>query len=398
VRLAFGAAADRVYVSTCKGQLGHTLGASGAIEAAITILAMSEGRLPPTMGLMAPGADTALNHIIGQALLVQCRHALSSSFGFGGLGAVLAFSHVDTPSQIPSMREQRLVITSLSDALPVTDPLSTLDPERSRRFDRVTALTCAGAQPAVAGDTACGLVVGNAYGNVERLRGYLGRLAAKGIRGIAPAEFPHLVPSAIAGNASIYLNLTGPVTLLTDQALGCESAVDFACSLIELGLAQSMVAGVAESRDAGAAMIADPFRSEASSTPMPGDASTWIRVETDESAHQRGLTALARIVQLWTGSGPWYRYFVEHEVPASLERLVLLFGGAQAESFARLTQVGRWTEAARRDFDRAGQAAVGRSATALAGAILLIIRNEADEVVLVSKAATRCFVVRLRRP
>ena len=320
VRMAFGDFSARVFVSSAKGQLGHTLGAAGAIEAAITILAMREGRLPPTMGLSVTGADTALNHITGEAIRADCRHAVSSSFGFGGLGAVLAFSHVDTPNRIPSSHARQLVITSLSDSLPVDDPLSELDPDRSRRFDRVTALTCAGARQAIAEEADCGLVVSNAYGNVARLRGYLTRLREKGIRGIAPAEFPHLVPSAIAGNASIYLGLTGPVTTVSDETRSYEAALDFACSVVQSGLARSMIAGVAESRDAGTTVVSDPFGAISSSAATTRDASTWVRIETEGSSRQRGSAPLAKIVATLDGAGALVSVFRRNRSPRAARR------------------------------------------------------------------------------
>ena len=303
VKLAFGADVDKVRVSTQKGQLGHTLGASGAIEAAVTVLALREGRLPPTMGLTTPADDTRLNHVMGAAISSSCLHALSSSFGFGGLGAVLAFSHVDTPNRIPCGLETALVITGMSDfettgiqSLP--EPLSKLQPDRSRRFDRITALACTGISETFADsglDAAnVGVVVGNALGNVERLQRYLSGLRIKGLRGIAPAEFPHLIPSAIAGNSSIYLGLNGPVTTVSDQGLCNDIAMDFACGCLQLGLAQAMVAGAVESRDTGINFVTDPFAVQSKYDILRGDISNWFLVETRDLAQSRGQTVWHR--------------------------------------------------------------------------------------------------------
>jgi len=76
IRKVFGEHADRLAVSSTKSMHGHTLGAAGAVEAVATVLAIERGVLPPT----ARKAE------------VEC--ALSNSFAFGGLNAVLAFRRV----------------------------------------------------------------------------------------------------------------------------------------------------------------------------------------------------------------------------------------------------------------------------------------------------------------
>jgi len=395
VRLAFGAHVDQVRVSTAKGQLGHTLGASGAVEAAITVLALRERRLPPTMGLTTVAEDTRLNHIMGESISTDCRHALSSSFGFGGLGAVLAISHVDTPNRIPKPAEQRLVITDVFDAQPLSDPLSELNPDRSRRFDRVTAQTCVGAGQSTADAVDCGLVVANAYGNVERLHGYLARLQTKGIRGIAPAEFPHLIPSAIAGITSIYLGLTGPVTTISEEAFGCDTALDFACGLVQLGFARSMVAGVVEARDTGSGRVQDPFGVFSNAPNSPDEVCYFFRVETEEQA--RAQLPIARILEVWVGQGPWYQYFLDHEAPRQLSRHKLLFCGIDAAALAELPEVGQWIHAERIEFQGKTANPLGRSGAALAAAVRFIARGEADEVLLISKAPTAGSIIHLAR-
>lgn len=91
---ALGAHAGRVAVSSTKSALGHALGASGALEAAITVLALSQGAIPPTLG-QPEGLDPAcagVTHVLGAARRdVPLRAALSNSFAFGGSNAVLAF-------------------------------------------------------------------------------------------------------------------------------------------------------------------------------------------------------------------------------------------------------------------------------------------------------------------
>ena len=90
--LAFGDHARRFAVSSTKAMHGHTLGAAGAIESAATILALSTGVLPPTLNYI--GADPLcgdLDFLPNHARKADIEYAISNSFAFGGLNAVLAF-------------------------------------------------------------------------------------------------------------------------------------------------------------------------------------------------------------------------------------------------------------------------------------------------------------------
>lgn len=75
-------------VTSSKGALGHTLGASGAIEAALTVLALARGVVPPTAGLSEPDAGAEIDVVAGSAREHAFELAVSNSFGFGGHNAV----------------------------------------------------------------------------------------------------------------------------------------------------------------------------------------------------------------------------------------------------------------------------------------------------------------------
>ncbi len=90
IREVFGEHADRLAVSSTKSLHGHALGASGAIELAATALALREGYLPPTLGYLGPDPACDLDYIPNEGRSTQVEAALSSSFAFGGLNAVLA--------------------------------------------------------------------------------------------------------------------------------------------------------------------------------------------------------------------------------------------------------------------------------------------------------------------
>jgi nodulation protein E len=91
LRLAFGRHAERLAVSSTKSMHGHALGAAGAIEAVATVLALRDAFLPPTANFTAADPQCDLDVIPNAARCVEVEHAISSSFAFGGLNAVLVF-------------------------------------------------------------------------------------------------------------------------------------------------------------------------------------------------------------------------------------------------------------------------------------------------------------------
>ncbi len=91
LRDVLGAGEQSAWVSSTKPITGHTLGAAGALEAAITVLAIRNGSMPCTLGLQEPDPACALRHVPQGGVKASLDAALSSSFAFGGLNAVLAF-------------------------------------------------------------------------------------------------------------------------------------------------------------------------------------------------------------------------------------------------------------------------------------------------------------------
>ena len=89
LRAVFGPAGPPV--SSVKGATGHLLGASGAVEAAVSALAIARGALPPTVNLDDPDPECGLDHVRGAARTGPVRTALSNSFAFGGHNISLLF-------------------------------------------------------------------------------------------------------------------------------------------------------------------------------------------------------------------------------------------------------------------------------------------------------------------
>jgi nodulation protein E len=91
IRHVFGPHIDKLAVSSSKSMHGHALGASGALEAVATVLALRHSLLPPTANFTAPDPEFDLDVVPNQSRSADIECALSNAFAFGGLNAVLAF-------------------------------------------------------------------------------------------------------------------------------------------------------------------------------------------------------------------------------------------------------------------------------------------------------------------
>jgi 3-oxoacyl-[acyl-carrier-protein] synthase II len=90
-RAIMAAVGTEVPVSSSKSYFGHTLGASGAVEAVITVLALTHQIAPPTLRLESAAADCPLDYIPHTPRPMRMQHALSNTFGFGGSNVSLLF-------------------------------------------------------------------------------------------------------------------------------------------------------------------------------------------------------------------------------------------------------------------------------------------------------------------
>ena len=91
IRSVFGAHANNLAISSTKSMHGHALGAAAALEAVAAVLALREGVLPPTANFRMADPECDLDIIPNRARVMETEYALSNSFAFGGLNAVLAF-------------------------------------------------------------------------------------------------------------------------------------------------------------------------------------------------------------------------------------------------------------------------------------------------------------------
>ena len=421
-----GGEARRVFVSSSKGQLGHTLGAAGALEAAVTVLGLGAGVVPPTAGLVE-AAEPQLRHVLERGLPAPLRAAASCSFGFGGTGAVLVFEHADappraaTPPRAGSESAQALVVTGVAAAGPfgavsgeavaravldaspsaggalVLDPGALLDPERSRRFDRAAALVTGLAERALqeAGRDGArtGLAMATAFGSVERSVRFVLRAAERGVRRANPAEFPHLVASAASGNASIYVGLTGPAFGVCSGFAGAEVSLQAGAAYLELEQATAFVVGAAEGFDPIVAEVLGPGRS--ASGPVPrSEGGGAVVLERADVAAARG----AKVVAHWLGtfalapSDPWP--CAPPRNPARTLVVTTALTREQAAAFA-LTP---WGACPRRSITGACGQHEAMSGVALAVAAAALRELDLDETLVLNGAAGALWITHFARP
>jgi 3-oxoacyl-[acyl-carrier-protein] synthase II len=91
VKTVFGNYAHKLQISSTKSMTGHMLGATGGVEAIFTVLALAHGIIPPTINLDNPDPECDLDYVANVARKKEIHTAMSNTFGFGGVNAVLSF-------------------------------------------------------------------------------------------------------------------------------------------------------------------------------------------------------------------------------------------------------------------------------------------------------------------
>ncbi len=91
LKTVFGDHSRSLMVSSTKSMTGHLLGAAGAVESVLSVLALHEGNIPPTINYTTPDPECDLDYVPNEARRAQFRYALSNSFGFGGTNSCLLF-------------------------------------------------------------------------------------------------------------------------------------------------------------------------------------------------------------------------------------------------------------------------------------------------------------------
>ena len=95
IKTCFGEYASRLAISSTKSMTGHTLGAAGAVEAAISVMTILTGVIPPTINLHHPDPDCDLDYVPNEARRATVNIAMSNSMGFGGHNTCLIFKRYE---------------------------------------------------------------------------------------------------------------------------------------------------------------------------------------------------------------------------------------------------------------------------------------------------------------
>ncbi len=416
LRRALGDAVDAIPVSSSKGQIGHTLGAAGAIEAVLAAMTIERGVVLPTSGLDEPDPACALLHVPNVGRPARVRAAMSSSFGFGGMDAVLVLTEPElgtpkrpTPGRsvvvtgaaalTPRGLDSGAALASLVEAggggVTIEGVDAKLDPARARRLDRAARLATVAVEEALRSADAlgkdAGVVLASAFGSVDASAAYMHKSFEKGARLASPAEFPNLVPSSPTGHTSIYLGLHGASFLVADLATSGEAAVCEGVRLVRAGVASRIVAGGYEERGAIVESVLASMFGDESTTPR-GEGAAALVLELGDGAAARGAKVLARVVRVVD----WRKTADPAALGAPLDAAKACVVLAR-EAGEALVDASAWSGCPRK-ICAVGGAHEALGAIAMAAAVGLLVRGDAREVLVVGVATDRGHAMVLAAP
>ena len=283
LNLAFGHGADHVALSSCKSMIGHLLGAASIVEAIGTILALERDAAPPSANLQQPELENGCQILTEPALGRGLDLALSNSFAFGGSNISLAFSRTEKavarsrPQPVldsaPAVTGVGLVSpfglgrkpfrqgleqgrsglsllspfgeawSSLSGGLVDTDLVREAVPaSRRRHLNRQgmflslaieEAMEQAGLRAGELGSAQ--MAYGSAFGCSGSVHEFYTQILAKGPKLALPQHFMLSVTNAPAALAAQSLGLKGPVWVFVSGEVSFETALHWACDLIQAG-------------------------------------------------------------------------------------------------------------------------------------------------------------------
>lgn len=419
--------AARVPVSSSKGQIGHTLAAAGAIEAAITALVVAKQTIVPTAGLAEiDPACARLSHVMGEGRAARVRAAITNAFGFGGMDSAVVLTEPELgPEHTPTRRS--IVVTGAATLTPagllgasesakVNDatraghpdaptglpPLNRLlDLERARRLDRPCRLGAIVVERALAdagrrapGDGAgIGIILGSNFGGIDASAAFMHRVFSRGPRLAPPADFPNLVPSSPVGHVSIYLGVRGPVFAAAELGTSGECAVMQAAELIAAGEGDAIAAGfMAEASGTVERRMNALFARSgddggvAKATRVEGAGA--VVLEAEEAALAQGRAPLARLALY----ASWHGDDVLPPLPTPRDpRASLVVLPRESSAIEPLLATTAWV-----NVPRATNEAMG--AVAIATIVGRIARGEVRDALMIGLARGRGYAIVLVAP
>ncbi len=272
--------ARAVPVHPFKAQIGHTLGAAGALESLAALDAISRGVLPASV--IAPARDPETPaRLLERTTPASVHSALKLSAAFGGANASLVLRDRPSPSSRAAARSRAFVAGAAhASAVPTLEELSAITGiavDRLARADELVhlALGAIGALARAGHDLrGAGIVVGHAYATVDVNDRYFQRVLERGdARAAEPRRFPYTSPNAVAGECSLAFGLTGPNLAVGSGLHGGVEALAVAADLVRAGDAARAVAVAVDAPRRAARAIA-----EGCGWPLPRDGAVAVLV------------------------------------------------------------------------------------------------------------------------
>lgn len=321
-----------VSVSSTKSMTGHCLGAAGSIEAVLTVKAVCEDEIPPTVGYceedIAALKEKAggIDFVPNQKREKTVNYAVSNSFAFGGNNASIVFAK--QPHDIPDhTNADRVFITGVGElcATQRTEDKGyraeiTSDDYKEhgikmafyRKLDRFSqlqlisgmrALSDAGVTVDESNENDIGIIIGTADGPMTEIAGFQKNVVLNGTANGSAFSFPNTVYNAAGGYLSIFAGIKGyNVTVANGIQAGIQS-ICYACDVLHSGEARIMLAtGTDENTDTTAELYMQsgcsydntPY-SFGDASAVYGEGSVSLIIETEESCKQRGAEKYAEV-------------------------------------------------------------------------------------------------------
>ena len=320
-------------VSSLKGSLGHTLGAAGAVNAAISVLCIRHGIIPANTGCREP--DPALQLVpVCAPLRRPVKLVLSNAFGFGGNNASIAIgspTHTGLPQVCRGTSPVFVVLGSscLSGAGNLTQTLAALQGaaavsgtvptqafmegldegvvRRIKRLQRMVLSLAIAAQARVASAARPDAVFfGTGWGGLSETHAFLTRLFSSDERFTSPTDFIGSVHNAPAGQTAIHLQAKGPNITLSDGDYSFEQALYSAGLIAHEAAGPVMVIGADEYHE----QLTPLFDASAAGDPSSSDGGGALLLQSTSEA--KGL----RIAPLFISNDLSSALTIEHLIEA----------------------------------------------------------------------------------
>lgn len=299
-------------VSSTKSMTGHCLGAAGAIEAVLSVKALTENMVLPTTNY-APEDLPALAEKAGQLDCVvnvgrkkEMQNVMSNSFAFGGTNASIIFTKNEHDA--PAQQKKSVVVTGFGTLAGATVELT---PEGFdargvklgfyRKLDRfsqmqvlsgVDALRDARFEVTAENAPMVGSIIGTADGPMAEISAFQKTVCEKGPAAGSAFSFPNTVYNAAGGHLSIFTGLKGYCATIANGAQAGLQAVTAACDMLQNGTADLILTSGTDETSGNIAALYDAIgRGE-----NLGEGSVTAILETAEHAAARGASAYAAVL------------------------------------------------------------------------------------------------------